>query len=54
MVKKLRSLTNREEAAVLLVETKAYLDRLAGKRIIHRNTAANYKSQLEKSVNAVS
>ena len=39
-------------AAEMLNEVKAYLDRLATKGIIHPNKAANYKSALEKGVNA--
>jgi len=53
MVKKLRATTSPDEAGTLLSETKAYLDRLANKGIIHRNTAANYKSQLERAVNSL-
>jgi len=53
IVKKLRSTTDREQAILLLNEAKAYLDRLAAKGIIHKNKAANYKSELERSVNAL-
>lgn len=50
LVKKIREATDRDEATRLLDETKAYLDRIAGKGIIHRNKAAHYKSKLEKKV----
>ncbi len=53
MMKKLRSSETKDEAAPLLNETKSYLDRLASKRIIHKNKAANYKSELERHVNAL-
>jgi small subunit ribosomal protein S20 len=53
MIKKLRSLENKDEAAVLLNDVKAYLDRLATKRVIHPNKAANYKSQLQRKVNSL-
>ena len=53
MVKKLRSTSDREQATLLLNEAKAYLDRLAAKGIIHKNKAANYKSELERNVNAI-
>jgi small subunit ribosomal protein S20 len=51
MIKKLRLTNSGEEARALLPEVKAYLDRLAAKGIIHKNKAANYKSELEKKVN---
>ena len=53
MMKKLHSLENKEEATTLLNDLKAYLDRLASRRIIHRNKAANYKSALEQRVNTL-
>jgi small subunit ribosomal protein S20 len=53
MMKKLRSATDRDQAAPLLNDIKAYLDRLAAKGIIHRNKAANYKSEMEKRVNSL-
>ena len=54
LMRRLRETTNRDEAVRLLDETKAYLDRLASKGIIHRNKAAHYKSQLERRVNTLS
>jgi small subunit ribosomal protein S20 len=53
IVKKLRSTADREQATLLLNDAKAYLDRLAAKGIIHKNKAANYKSELEKAVNTL-
>lgn len=54
MIKKLRQTQDKDQAATLLPEIKAYLDRLATKGIIHKNKAANYKSELEKQVNGLS
>lgn len=53
MMKKLRSMEDPEEAQAYLNEVKGALDRLASKNIIHDNKAANYKSKLEKQVNAL-
>ncbi len=54
MIKKLGTLEDKDQATAQLNEVKAYLDRLAAKGIIHKNKASNYKSQLEKRVNAAS
>lgn len=53
LLKKVRAATTKEEALLLLNETKACLDRLATKGLIHKNKAANYKSALEKQVNSL-
>ena len=53
MIKRLRMEEDKEKAAQLLNDVKAYLDRLAAKNIIHKNKAANYKSELERKVNAL-
>jgi small subunit ribosomal protein S20 len=53
LMKKLRATDDKEEAQSLLDDVKAGLDRLASKGIIHKNKAANYKSKLEKRVNAL-
>ncbi len=50
MIKGLKETKTKEEAAKQLNEVKSYLDRLASKGILHRNTAANYKSKLERHV----
>lgn len=52
-MKKLRATEDKTEAEALLNEVKAGLDRLATRGIIHKNKAANYKSKLEKHVNAL-
>lgn len=51
MMKKLRATEDKAEAEELLDDVKGALDRLAGKGLIHKNKAANYKSKLEKHVN---
>jgi len=53
MITKLRQTEDQEQAQQLFREVKAYLDRLATKGIIHQNKAANYKSELERYVNAL-
>ena len=53
MIKKLRQTEDPSQAQPLLRQIKAYLDRLATKKIIHNNKAANYKSELERHVNAL-
>lgn len=53
MIKKLRETENPAEATTLLVSVKSYLDRMAGKGIIHKNAAANKKSSLDKFVKSL-
>jgi ribosomal protein S20 len=53
MIKKLQDTESRDEAAPLLSETKAYLDQLATRGIIHRNKAAHHKGRLERHVNSL-
>ena len=53
-MKRLQSMEAPEEAAALLNEVKSGLDRLVAKNIIHKNKAANYKSELQKHVNGLS
>ena len=50
LIKRLRQTEDKEQAQTLLNDTKAYLDRLASKGIIHKNKAAHYKSKLEQHV----
>ncbi len=54
LIKKLKSTSDAEQASSQLNDVKAYLDRLASRGIVHNNTAANYKSQLERYVNSLS
>ena len=53
LIKKLQATEDKAEATLLLSEAKAYLDRMACKGLIHKSKAANYKSSLEKRVNAL-
>ena len=50
LIKRLYAAEDRESAEPLLRETKAYLDRMATKGIIHKNKAANTKSRLDHHV----
>ncbi len=51
MIKELRETSDESVAVEKLSKAKSYLDRLASKGIIHKNKAANYKSELERHVN---
>ncbi|MEM1269909.1 MAG: 30S ribosomal protein S20 [Bacteroidota bacterium] len=53
MIKRLQETEDKAAAETLLNATKAQIDQMASKGIIHKNKAANYKSQLEKHVNAL-
>ena len=52
-VKKLKELTDRKEADVLLKGVISMLDKLSKNNIIHANKAANLKSKLTKHVSAL-
>ncbi len=52
-VKKLKELTDRKEADVLLKTVISMLDKLSKKNIIHSSKAANLKSKLTKHVSAL-
>ena len=54
MMSNLKETTNKEEAEAQLRDVKSYLDQMVNKNILHKNTAANYKASLEKSVNSLS
>ncbi|MCH5308124.1 MAG: 30S ribosomal protein S20 [Prevotella sp.] len=45
-VRKLRAMTNKEEATALYPKVQKMLDKLAKNNIIHKNKAANLKSSL--------
>lgn len=47
-VKKLKSVTDKTEAREQYPKVVSMLDKLANKNIIHKNKAANLKSQLDK------
>ena len=50
-VRRLRAMTNAEEAKATYVKVSALLDRLASKKTISKNKAANLKSKLAKYIN---
>lgn len=52
-VKRLRNMTNKEEALAMLPKVASLLDKLAKRNIIHANKAANLKSSLAKHVNSL-
>ncbi len=52
-VRKLRAMTNKEEAVALYPKVQKMLDKLAKSNIIHRNKAANLKSSLTKHINSL-
>jgi len=52
-MRKLQALTDKKEATELLPEVTSMIDKLAKKNIIHNNKAANLKSKLTKTVNAL-
>ncbi len=50
-VRKLRALTEKEEAVKLFPAVQKMLDKLAKNHIIHKNKAANLKSGLDLHIN---
>jgi small subunit ribosomal protein S20 len=50
-VKRLKNTTDRQEAGVLFKKVSSMLDKLAKRKVIHKNKAANSKSTLAKLVN---
>ena len=50
-VRKLRALTNKDEAVKLYPTVQKMLDKLAKTNIIHKNKAANLKSSLALRIN---
>ena len=53
MMKDLEGLTERAAAEQKLNDVKAQLDRMATRRIIHPNKAANIKSALEQRIQSL-
>ncbi|MBP5258548.1 MAG: 30S ribosomal protein S20 [Prevotella sp.] len=50
-VRKLRAITDKEEAVKLYPVVQKMLDKLAKTNIIHKNKAANIKSSLSQHIN---
>jgi small subunit ribosomal protein S20 len=53
MIKKLKKMQSKQEAATILPKVVSMLDRLAKRNIIHKNNASNHKSKLTKWFNAL-
>ena len=53
-VRKLKSLTTKKDVLEFFPKVVAMLDKLAKRKILHKNKAANIKSKLAKHVNSVS
>ena len=52
-VRKLRAMTDKEEAVKLYPSVQKMLDKLAKTNIIHKNKAANLKSSLALHINSL-
>ena len=52
-VRKLRAMTDKDEAAKLYPAVQKMLDKLAKNNIIHKNKASNPKSSLNKHINSL-
>jgi len=52
-IKTLRKAVSKSEAEALLPKTSSMVDKLVKRRVIHKNKAANIKSQLAKYVNTL-
>jgi small subunit ribosomal protein S20 len=53
-LKKIRTSTNNDEVKELFPKVCSMLDKLAKRKVIHKNKAGNLKSKLAKRVNALS
>lgn len=53
LIRRVRQAKEKPGAEKALMEASAYLDRLAQKKVIHPNKAANQKSKLTLLVNAL-
>ncbi len=52
-VKKLRAITDKNEALAMYPNVQKMLDKLAKRNIIHRNKAANLKSKLSAHIKSL-
>ena len=52
-VRKLRAMTNKDEATKLYPAVQKMLDKLAKNHVIHKNKAANIKSSLAAHINSL-
>lgn len=49
-LKKIRTTSDKKEAAALLPKVSSMLDKLAKKNVIHKNKASNLKAKIAKKV----
>ena len=52
-VRKLRAMTDKEEAVKMYPSVQKILDKLAKTNLIHKNKAANIKSSLAQHINSL-
>lgn len=52
-VRKLRGLTDKNEAVTLFTTVSSMLDKLAKRNVIHKNKASNLKSGLQIRINSL-
>lgn len=52
-VRKLRAMTDKEEAVKMYPSVQKILDKLAKTNLIHKNKAANIKSSLSQHINSL-
>ncbi|MBE51169.1 MAG: 30S ribosomal protein S20 [Flavobacteriales bacterium] len=52
-IRKLKSISDKKEALLMLPKVESMLDKLWKKNIIHKNKASNLKSKLSKHVNSL-
>ena len=52
-VRKLRAMTDKEEAVKMYPSVQKILDKLAKTNLIHKNKAANIKSSLAQHINSI-
>ncbi|GAB4406298.1 MAG: 30S ribosomal protein S20 [Bacteroidia bacterium] len=52
-IKRLRTTTDKDQAAEMLPQVVSLIDKVAKRRIIHKNNASNLKSKLTRHVNAL-
>lgn len=53
VIRKMRAMTDKNEALTMLPSVSSMLDKLAKRNIIHKNKAANLKSGLAIHINAL-
>ncbi|MCX7955408.1 MAG: 30S ribosomal protein S20 [Bacteroidales bacterium] len=54
LIKKLKSIKEKQKANEMLPSLYSFIDKIAKKGVIHKNKAANLKSNITKYVNSLS